>query len=1342
MKSIFIRRAIHFLLVLAILLPLHPVTSTQPTAQDDPSLRLQVLRSDEHGLLLELVTGAYTIQPFDWNGVGYDALLLDGASFTTQPGSPQLPQVSALIGVPPEAGLRLNILAEDLQPIPGSYRLLPAPAPAPLDGELAPGRLAYQEDALAYASLQPYPGVPARLVEAGWQRDRRLARLELFPFQYIPADGGLARRSRLLVEVIFETGGAGQAVSTTQTRPATSAFDMLLGGSTLNAAAAQDWRAMPTGIPGEAPSTIEPMTEPAYRIPIQADGLYRLTYTALQDAGLDVDNLDPLNFHLSSQGQPVALYAHNLDGDEHSFSSGEYLAFYGQKFTGERQADLYQAEDDGWLSFNAQNTDGTWYTWTPQITPGYMQQYTDENVYWLSLQPDPGLAMAQLPAPPGDAPLAQTYRHTVRAEQSVYWVANQSWTLLASEDTWFWNRNYTTNPAGTTWVYPISLSAVSGGAYTATLRGEVISISSNDAASPDHHTTLYLNDSAHTQPVDDHTWDGRSRYHFETSLPQNTLVEGANSLDFVAYKTDQLVADDLYFDWFEIEYERLYQADGDAIAFSPGQAGAWRYQVTGYQAAELGVLDITTPLTPTWLSGVARTADTIQLEITHAEDARFYAGKFTDIPASQIAYYQPPDLGPEAGYLVIAHADFSQPAQRLANYRQAQGFSTRVIDIQDIYNQFNYGIFNPLAVKRFLKYAFEEWSEPPKYLLLVGDGTWNFKNSPRFNTLPVYMPPNLAWVDPWSGVIDSANSLAAVVGDDILPDLFVSRIPVNTSAELDAVVDKIIAYEAAPRQDWGRNLVFIADNVPDSAGDFVQFSENIIADYAQPGFTPLRIYENDYGCPFNNACPQVNHAITTTLNQSGSLLVNYIGHGAINRWSNESILLPDDLSSLSNGNKLPVVLSMTCLDGHWYHPGIAPNRLESLMEEMLRASGKGMVASFSPTGFGVTTGHDWLNRGFYDALFNQGLWSLGQAAEAARLYLYATGSNLDLVQTFTIFGDPALRMKSPYSLEAFASDPDQSGPPGATIQYELQLTSTGAVTDTIELAVVGNVWPVTLPASLTLPAGGSETIQVAVQIPGDATDEAYDTVRVLATSTGDRSQWAETILTTTAYLYGSQLALDPPAQVAAAGQVVTYTLQLTNDGAFEDSFQLTLDGNAWPVTVSGDLLVGPLLPGEAVSRTLQVAIPLTITDGQSNLLTIIATSQGDSQRQSQVTAVTTGYYYALQLSVQPLAQQGQPGELLYYTLLVKNPSQLDDTYDLSHESGEWPASLGLDSLALPAGGSASVLFQVRVPSTAVPGGSDQAVILARSQGDPALTATVQVTSTLRFYRIYLPEIER
>jgi hypothetical protein len=1341
MRTIFIRRVIQSFLVLAILFPLHPVSS----ARRDPLANLKVLRSDEHGLLLELETSAYRLDSIDLGGVRYDTLALQGASLTSQPGEPQLPQVSALIGVPPGATVHLNILSEDLRPIPGRYRLPPAAQPAPQQDEFSPGGVLYREESFAYASSLPYPPDAARLVEAGWQRDQRLARLELFPFQYIPAEGRLNWRSLLLVEVTFEyTASTGQAAAAEPGGSSAASFDALLADNLLNASAAKDWRAMPAGISAPTPSLVEPLSEPAYRIPIEQDGLYRLTYAALQGAGLDVANLDPLNLHLSSQGQAVAMYVHNIDGNEHQFSPGEYLAFYGQKFYGDRLAELYQAEDDHWLSFNAQNNDGSSTTWSPQINAIYMEQYTDENVYWLSLQAAPGLAMAQLSALPLDAPIAQTYRHTARAEQSVYWVANQSWTLHASEDTWFWNKNYTTNPDGTTWVYPISLSAVASGTYTATLRGEVISISSNDVSSPDHHTTLYLNDSAHSLPIDDHFWDGKSRYHFDADLPHDLLVEGANSLDFVAYKTDLLPAEDIYFDWFEIEYERLFLAEEDEIAFAPPQPGTWRYQVGGFQESELGVLDITTPLTPTWLTGAVLNGETLEFQLTHAENARFYAGKFTDLPSAQIEYYQPPDPTVQAQYLVITHADFAQPAQRLADYRQSQGITTQVIDIQDVYNQFNYGIFNPLAIKRFLKYTFEQWAEPPEYVVLVGDGTWNFKGSPRYNDLPIYMPPNLAWVDPWSGIIDSANSLAAVVGEDILPDLFISRMPVNTAAQLDAVVDKIIAYEATPRQDWQRNLLFIADNVPDpaGAGDFVQFSENIIADYAQPGFTPLRIYENNFGCLNNQYCPPVNHAITLTLNLTGTLLVNYVGHGAINRWSNESILTPDDINSLSNGDRLPVVLSLTCLDGHWYHPGIAPNRLESLMEEMLRTPDKGMAASFSPTGFGVTTGHDWLHRGFYEALFNQGVWSLGQLAEAARLHLYATNSNLDLVQTFTVFGDPALELKSPYSLETSPNELALSGPPGAMVEYNLQVTNTGVVTDTISFAAGGNSWQATLPVSITLPAEGDESVSIVVQIPADAGDGDSDTLAVRASSTGDLSQWKETILTTTAYLYGSQLALDMPSQIAAAGKVVTYTLQVYNDGAFADSFALSLAGNSWPATVSGDLLVGPLAPGEAISRTIQVAIPPEISDGQTDSLTVTATSQGDSQRQSQVVAATTGYYHALQLGIQPSAQQGAKGELLRYTLLVKNPSGLDDVYDLGIQSGQWDASLGMDWLALPGGASASVLFSVQVPFSAAPGESDQAVILARSRGNPDLSATVQVTSALRSSRIYLPRLEK
>jgi hypothetical protein len=130
----------------------------------------------------------------------------------------------------------------------------------------------------------------------------------------------------------------------------------------------------------------------------------------------------------------------------------------------------------------------------------------------------------------------------------------------------------------------------------------------------------------------------------------------------------------------------------------------------------------------------------------------------------------------------------------------------------------------------------------------------------------------------------------------------------------------------------------------------------------------------------------------------------------VDRWAGERIFTNADIPSLANGNRLPVVLSMTCLDGYW----IYPNR-PSLAEELVRADDRGAVATFSPTGLGVATGHHVLQRRFYDALFQDGIRELGPATLAAKLALYATGGNYDLIHTFTVFGDPALRLRLPLS---------------------------------------------------------------------------------------------------------------------------------------------------------------------------------------------------------------------------------------------------------------------------------------------------------------------------------------
>ncbi|HEC61132.1 MAG TPA: hypothetical protein ENI27_02630 [bacterium] len=213
---------------------------------------------------------------------------------------------------------------------------------------------------------------------------------------------------------------------------------------------------------------------------------------------------------------------------------------------------------------------------------------------------------------------------------------------------------------------------------TATLRGEVVAEAYNNAASPDHHIQVYLNDSERSQSLVDLTWDGKSRFRFEAQVPQSQLVDGVNQLDFVGIKTAGMSFDKLYFDWYEIEYDRQYQADGDQLPFSGDITGTWKYKIEGFDSENIIILDITYPLTPTLVVSSTLAAGTVSFEITHDAGAQFFAGKSINIINSQISLYTQPEFSTEADYIFITHPDLMTATRVLANYRESQGLTTLV----------------------------------------------------------------------------------------------------------------------------------------------------------------------------------------------------------------------------------------------------------------------------------------------------------------------------------------------------------------------------------------------------------------------------------------------------------------------------------------------------------------------------------------------------------------------------------------------------------------------------------------------------------------------------------------
>jgi hypothetical protein len=338
------------------------------------------------------------------------------------------------------------------------------------------------------------------------------------------------------------------------------------------------------------------------------------------------------------------------------------------------------------------------------------------------------------------------------------------------------------------------------------------------------------------------------------------------------------------------------------------------------------------------------------------------------------------------------------------------------------------------AIRDFVAYAYANWSgAAPGYLLLLGDGTYDMRHyltssGQGATTAPTYIPPLLAMVDPYIGETAADNRFVSIVGNDAMPDMNSGRLPANSAAEAEIMVDKILDYELlSPPGDWDKNVLFIADELSLGGGNFYELSDVLADGYDDPpantikylpaGYTSYKVYMETPGwsypqttCAYESPSIACKQDIINTINQRGTLLVSYVGHSTKTYWGTNRMFDEVGLSQLTNGDMLPVFLAMSCVDGAFHQPEVGA---EAFAEMNVRMAGGGSIASWSGTGWGLAFGHDYLERGFLLGLFHDGAESLGAATTAGKLYLVANtppGAYDDLLETYLILGDPGLEI--------------------------------------------------------------------------------------------------------------------------------------------------------------------------------------------------------------------------------------------------------------------------------------------------------------------------------------------
>ncbi|MEJ2731160.1 MAG: C25 family cysteine peptidase, partial [Deltaproteobacteria bacterium] len=147
----------------------------------------------------------------------------------------------------------------------------------------------------------------------------------------------------------------------------------------------------------------------------------------------------------------------------------------------------------------------------------------------------------------------------------------------------------------------------------------------------------------------------------------------------------------------------------------------------------------------------------------------------------------------------------------------------------------------------------------------------------------------------------------------------------------------------------------------------------------------------------------------------GALIVNYSGHASLQQWAAEAVFVNADVSSLTNTDRYPFVISMSCLTGYFGYLDATDGPEPSLAEALLLPADRGAVAALMPTGMTTTAGQQILNNAVFEALFTDDIRQLGPAIASAKQTLLANGDAYfeQISQTFLLFGDPALTLKIP-----------------------------------------------------------------------------------------------------------------------------------------------------------------------------------------------------------------------------------------------------------------------------------------------------------------------------------------
>ncbi len=894
------------------------------------------------------------------------------------PGTYVLPYKDIVLAIPPYSRPNIQIVNKQ-ETILSDY----IPATNPLPTLTNDSTITLKN--IGYKNIENYK--PQNIVQVEgyfWFRDYYCVHLRINNYYFDQKNSSIVEYKNLQLSFSFS-----QPLSSSAPIKTRSQYDRQLKNLIYDADIAEQFRANPKLIMNDSTDNWINFNSTYVKLGVANDALFRIYKSDLTNLGVDVTGINPKTFQLFLYGKEIPIFVKNEDSGV--FSDSDYIEFFGTR--------NYPT-----ISYRTINTPDQNYN-------EYLNRYTDTSIYFLTWGNQNGIRSSidstfitpisdtlkyctQLVHNEKNIMVQNLYDDEVE-NQSPGWMRNRSW---------YW-----------TWLFvgQTSYSFQVPNLYPnepANFYFKLVSAGSN-LSTNSHNITLSVNKAT----LDSEVVNRYQQVLLHGTVNSNNLLSGTNQLSVRNYDNGTS-PNYLAIDWYDIEYPAYLIMQNDSLYFKVSDDVTRKVrviQINNVSDTDLIIYKVKPgfirKLNFIILSGKLFFTDTIGAGDTYEiispskiqRPVYYYKKQFVDLRNSNN----------QADYIAITHPDFLQAA---SNYVQKissmYSVNAKLINVQDIYDEFGYGFPTPESIKLFIESAFQYWQSPkPSYLTIIGDADYDYKHYLLINNGTIgggnYVP---SYGDPVS------DNWYVVWGDSsiAIPQMMVGRIPINNSSDLNYYLSKVVNNYNSPYDEFNKRYLLFSGGDATSQAEIDQLktvNDSIITELLRP--KPIAgEYSHFYKTinPATNFGPYTSDQVQSAIS-NGGVFISYIGHSGTATWDNS---INETTQLENNVGKNSLMTDFGCSTNKFAEPDII-----CFGERFLLSNTGQAIDYLGNSSLGFTTTATTVPILFYRSLLLDTLHQIGAAHLNAKIQMFDLygGSEVfnDFSYTNSLLGDPVIEIKIP-----------------------------------------------------------------------------------------------------------------------------------------------------------------------------------------------------------------------------------------------------------------------------------------------------------------------------------------